>query len=171
MRTLKYTDRGFADELASLNRDSIPEPAVEKGVRDIIAKVRRGGDAALLKLTGKFDGVILTPEELRVTGAELKNAENLLAPHVRNAIQMAHENVRDFALRSKRENWSGKNHQGVKVGERFDPFERVGIYVPAGTAPLASTVIMTVTLAAAAGVPEIVVVGGGIVGASTAYRS
>jgi histidinol dehydrogenase len=65
--------------------------------------------------------------------------------------------VLDFAKASLRKSWSSKNRQGGKVGERFDAFERVGIYVPGGTAPLVSTAVMTCTLAAAAGVPEIVV--------------
>jgi histidinol dehydrogenase len=158
MRILKYTDADFAEQLASLNRESTPDEAVEQSVRDIITEVRRDGDAALIKLAAKFDRATLASGQLRVTPAELKRARKQVESRVRSAIKMAHENVRDFALRSKRENWSGKNRQGVKVGERFDAFERVGIYVPAGTAPLASTVIMTVTLAAAAGVPEIVVV-------------
>jgi len=62
-----------------------------------------------------------------------------------------------FARKSLRENWTMKNAQGGLVGERYDPFQRVGIYVPGGTAPLVSTAIMTCTLAAAAGVPQIVV--------------
>ena len=75
----------------------------------------------------------------------------------RSAVAVSHTNVREFAEKSLRKSWSGKNRQGAKVGERFDPFERVGIYVPGGTAPLVSTAVMTCTLAAAAGVPEIVV--------------
>ncbi len=63
-----------------------------------------------------------------------------------------------FAKRSLRKNWFMKNKQGAIVGERFDPFQRVGIYIPGGTAPLVSTAVMTCTLAAAAGVPEIVAV-------------
>jgi histidinol dehydrogenase len=62
-----------------------------------------------------------------------------------------------FAKAGLRQSWSMTNAQGAFVGERFDPFQRVGIYVPGGTAPLVSTAVMTVTLAAAAGVPEIVV--------------
>ena len=69
----------------------------------------------------------------------------------------AHENIRDFALKSLRHDWNMYNRQGARIGERFDPFPRVGIYVPGGTAPLVSTALMTVTLAAAAGVPRIVV--------------
>jgi histidinol dehydrogenase len=66
--------------------------------------------------------------------------------------------VREFASRSKRTDWSYRNEQGALVGERFDPLERIGIYVPAGTAPLVSTAIMTVSLATTVGVPERVVV-------------
>jgi histidinol dehydrogenase len=73
------------------------------------------------------------------------------------ALKAASRNVRDFAQRSKRIDWTDKNEQGATVGERFDPLDRVGIYVPAGTAPLVSTAIMTVSLAAAVGVSEIVV--------------
>ena len=69
----------------------------------------------------------------------------------------AHENIRAFALKGLRHDWHLHNRQGVHVGERFDPFPRVGVYVPGGTAPLVSTALMTVTLAAAARVPEIVV--------------
>ncbi len=173
MRILKHTDADFAEQLASLDREFTPEPAVEKSVSDIITEVRRGGNEALVKLAAKFDRTNLVPDDLRVTSDELKDAERQVESHVRSAIHMAHENVRDFALRSKRENWSGENRQGVEVGERFDPFERVGIYVPAGTAPLASTVIMTATLAEAAGVPEIVVASpvgpGGAINPSVLY--
>jgi histidinol dehydrogenase len=76
---------------------------------------------------------------------------------VKEAIAASHVNVLAFARRSLRENWTMKNAQGALVGERFDPFERVGVYVPGGTAPLVSTAIMTCTLAQAAGCPHIVV--------------
>jgi histidinol dehydrogenase len=73
------------------------------------------------------------------------------------AVAAARANVRAFARKSLRTNWKMRNAQGGWTGERFDPLERVGIYVPGGTAPLVSTAVMTVTLAEAAGVPEIVV--------------
>ena len=81
-----------------------------------------------------------------------------LSKDVRKAILSAKSNVRAFAKRGLRKNWFTKNRQGAIVGERFDPFQRVGIYVPGGTAPLVSTAVMTCTLAAAAGVAEIVAV-------------
>ena len=95
---------------------------------------------------------------LWVTAAELGAARASLTNDVRKAIRSARANVRAFAKRSLRKSWFMKNKQGAIVGERFDPFQRVGIYVPGGTAPLVSTAVMTCTLAAAAGVREIVAV-------------
>ena len=120
--------------------------------------VAQDGDKALLHFTEKFGGPSLTPSQLYVTPAELSAARRGLTGDIRKAILAAKANVRAFARRSLRKSWFMKNKQGAIVGERFDPFQRVGIYVPGGTAPLVSTAVMTCTLAATAGVPEIVAV-------------
>src|SRR5664280_3594478 len=73
------------------------------------------------------------------------------------AVAEAENNIVRFARISRRNNWSQKNSHGAVVGEKFDPFQRVGVYVPGGTAPLVSTALMTVTLAKVAGCPEIAV--------------
>ncbi len=151
MRVLRHTDPDFQIAVAALQRKAMPAPEVESTVREIIAAVRARGDVALLELTAKFGGPKLAIGDLRVRGKAKVDAAT------KRAIAESHENVQDFARRSLRKSWSAKNAQGARVGERFDPFQRVGIYVPGGTAPLVSTAIMTVTLAAAAGVPEIVV--------------
>ncbi|MGV3530922.1 MAG: histidinol dehydrogenase [Chthoniobacteraceae bacterium] len=151
MRILRHQDPDFSSAIAALNRRALPAPDVEETVRGIIEGVRSRRDAALLEFTEKFDRVTLTAETLRETG------DAAVGEKIDAAIRAAHANVRDFALQSLRKSWSSRNAQGAMVGERFDPFERVGIYIPGGTAPLVSTAIMTVTLAAAAGVPEIVV--------------
>jgi histidinol dehydrogenase len=93
-----------------------------------------------------------------VTPAEVAQALASLPSDAKKAIDAARANVKAFAKRSLRKSWFMKNRQGAVVGERFDPFRRVGIYIPGGTAPLVSTAVMTCTLAAAAGVPEIVAV-------------
>jgi len=152
MRILRHSDPDFASAVASLQRRAMPQPEVEQTVREIIAAVRERGDAAVIEFTKRFGGPALTPQTLRVTTKTPK-----VDAVTQRAIATAHANVRDFAARSLRQDWSAKNAQGAHVGERFDPFDRVGIYVPGGTAPLVSTAVMTVTLAAAAGVPEIVV--------------
>src|SRR6185295_6567950 len=69
----------------------------------------------------------------------------------------ADKNIATFARKSLRKGWSAKNSHGASVGEKFDAFQRVGVYIPGGAAPLVSTALMTITLARVAGCPEIVV--------------
>ena len=158
MRIVRPRDKDYARFLASLDRRAAPAPEVEKTVREIIAAVERNGDAALLRYTRKFGGPTLTAPGLRIPDRELAAAWKSLDAPTRRALQAAHRNISAFARRSLRRNWSSRNTQGAKVGERFDAFQRIGIYVPGGTAPLVSTALMTCTFADAAGVPEIVAV-------------
>lgn len=158
MQVLRPKDRGYDAALKKLNRRATPDPKVREVVAGVIESVSRRGDAALLEFTEKFGGPRLSPSQIYVTPAEIQAARRDLPADVRKAILAARANVRSFAKRSLRKSWFSKNKQGAIVGERFDPFQRVGIYVPGGTAPLVSTAIMTCTLAAAAGVPEIVAV-------------
>lgn len=158
MRIVRPRDKNYARFLKSLDRRAAATPEVEKTVRAIIAAVDKDGDKALLRLTEKFGGPSLTPAQLRVPAREMAAAWKSLDAPARRALQASHKNILAFARRSLRKGWSARNAQGAKVGERFDPFRRVGIYVPGGTAPLVSTALMTCTYAAAAGVPEIVAV-------------
>src|SRR5882724_1530939 len=151
MRTIRYNSPGFSSSLHSLKRSAEAHPQVRKTVQDVLEAIRTEGDSALLEFTERFGGPRLTAKQLRVSGKPKVDAAT------KRAIATARANVLAFARKSLRENWTMKNAQGGLVGERFDPFRRVGIYVPGGTAPLVSTAVMTVTLAAAAGVPEIVV--------------
>jgi histidinol dehydrogenase len=105
----------------------------------------------------KFDGVDLRPEEFAVSGAEFFNASLTADLGLRKALEAAAKNIEKFSRKSIRKGWCIKNAQGGWVGEKYDPFQRVGLYVPGGTAPLISTVLMTVVLAKVAGCPEIVV--------------
>ncbi len=127
-------------------------------VSTILSEVRQRGDHALIEFARRFDRVDLTPLDLVVSKSEIRIAAGLLKPELVRALEGARANVQAFASRGLRTDWTWKNTQGATVGERFDPLTRVGIYVPAGTAPLVSTAIMTVSLAAAAGVSEIVAV-------------
>ncbi|MEK0445031.1 MAG: histidinol dehydrogenase [Verrucomicrobiota bacterium] len=151
MQILRYTDPGFRKSLKGLLRKAVPVPEVEETVRQILSEVRARGDAALLEYTAKFGGPSLSASSLR------ERRKPKVDSATAEAIRISKANVRAFAERSLRKDWRMRNEQGAWVGERFEPFERVGVYVPGGTAPLVSTAVMTVTLAAAAGVPEIVV--------------
>jgi len=155
---ISYKDRGFSRALAELNRQAEPRAEVRETVSEIIAAMRRKGDAALIDYSVKFGGPKLTPSKIRVTPAEIKKARASLTPEVKRALAASIANVTAFAKKSLRKNWSMKNAQGAVVGERFDPLPRVGLYIPGGTAPLVSSAIMTCGLAKAAGVPEIVAV-------------
>lgn len=157
MRILRYTDATYPDETRRLNRRAEASDQVREVVASVIKDVRERGDAALLELTKKFDGADLSAADLRVTDAELDAAWSGLAPRVKQTLEASKENVQAFAHQSLRKPWTMTNAQGGEVGEVFHAFERVGVYVPGGTAPLVSTSIMTVAIAAAAGVPEIVV--------------
>ncbi len=158
MRLVRPRDKNYARFLHSLDRRAVPDPSVKKTVQAIIAAVAKEGNPALLRLTKKFGGPKLTAAQLRVPALELTAAWRGLDAPTRRALQAAHRNIRAFAQKSLRRDWSSRNAQGARTGERFDPFRRVGIYVPGGTAPLVSTALMTCTLAAAAGVKEIVAV-------------
>lgn len=157
MNILRYTDSAFAEELRRFDRQAEASDAVRDLVSGVIKDIRLGGDVALIELTQRFDGAFLTPDTLRVPQSEVDAAWDGLEPRVREALEASQENVATFARHSLRKDWQMTNAQGAEVGEVFHPFERVGLYVPGGTAPLVSTSLMTVAIAAAAGVPEIVV--------------
>ena len=157
MNLIRHTDSDFSAKLNKLiAASSLFDPVVEQRALEIIRAVQRRGDKALLHYTEKFDGAKLTPGKLRVGQAELAGAWRATNARSRKAIRLAKANVTLFAKRSLRKNWQARNAQGGVVGEKFDPFARVGVYIPGGTAPLASTTLMTVTLAKVAGCREIV---------------
>jgi histidinol dehydrogenase len=158
MKVLRPEDRGYKKSLSSLNRRAVPDPKVRSVVAGVIKSVAKNGDAALLRYTKKFGGPTLAASQIPVAPAETARALAELPAATRRAIAAARTNVRNFARRSLRKSWFMKNRQGAIVGERFDPFQRVGIYIPGGNAPLVSSAIMTCTLAATAGVREIVAV-------------
>lgn len=158
MQILCPKDKAYRRGIESLNRSYEADPAVRATVEEILAAVAKEGDTALLRYTKKFGGPDLAPYQIPVTPSEIAEACNALPAETRKAIDAARSNVRSFAKRSLRKSWFMKNRQGAITGERFDPFQRVGIYIPGGTAPLVSTAVMTCTLAEAAGVPEIVAV-------------
>lgn len=158
MRILSYQDKNFeARARAFFNRRAEPSDAVRELVTGVIDDVRKRGDKAVLEYTERFDKARLTAKKLRVSEAEMQAAAEATDGPMKAALAASHQNVAKFAARSLRKDWSMTNAQGAEVGEVYQPFQRVGIYVPGGSAPLISTAIMTVTLAATAGVPEIVV--------------
>ncbi|MEY3774457.1 MAG: histidinol dehydrogenase [Verrucomicrobiota bacterium] len=157
MRTLSYTDRNFADELAAFCRGSEVPRELSAAVTAILADVRARGDLAVANYAAKFDGAKLRSREFLMSGAELAAAAKRLPPAERKAMREAHASIVAFNRRGLGRAWSGRNRQGAQVGEKYDPIRRVGLYVPGGQVPLVSTVLMTASLAKIAGCPEIAV--------------
>ncbi|HEV2395236.1 MAG TPA: histidinol dehydrogenase [Verrucomicrobiae bacterium] len=158
MNVMRYTDRDFLQRRRALNAaSSLFDPLIEQRTRAILEDVQARGDTALIELTQRFDGAQLNPERLAVTQAELVTAFLKADESLRAAVAEAEKNIARFARRSLRQAWQMPNSHGATVGEKFDPFQRVGIYIPGGTAPLVSTALMTITLAKVAGCPQIVV--------------
>jgi histidinol dehydrogenase len=156
MKILTHQDKAYAAFVRRLKRRAIPGDDVRDLVAAIIAEVGKRGDKALFEYTAKFDGATLTPRTLAVSPAEFAKARESVTPATKDAVARSLANIRAFAKRSLRKDWSAKNAEGAQVGERFTPFDRVGVYVPGGKAPLVSTALMTAGFASAAGVPEIV---------------
>ena len=158
MNVIRHTDADFSRQLRKLAApSSLFDPGVEERTRAILDAVRGRGDAALLEFTARFDGAKLSADQLAVTRAELVTASLKADDSLRAAVAEAEKNVAAFARKSLRRSWCARNSHGAGVGEKIDPFQRVGVYIPGGTAPLVSTALMTVTLAKVAGCPEIVV--------------
>ena len=138
-----------------LERSAFPEEA-EKAAAEVLAAIRKDGDKAVAQYVEKFEGAKLTPKKFRVTDAELAAAEAKVSPALKKAVKDAYNRVMKFSKASLKSPWTMKTPKGGSAGEFYSPMDRVGVYVPGGTAPLASTSVMTVTLAKAAGVKEIV---------------
>jgi histidinol dehydrogenase len=151
-RIYRYNQPQFAKQVAALNRHAEPAESRAAAVAEIIAAVRKDGDAALVKFAKKWDGV-----DMARSGLLMPSRTPKPTPAVVAAVDYALKNIRTFSKLRKPRNWSRLNREGATLGEKFDPLERVGIYVPGGTAPLVSTALMTVPLAKEAGVREIVV--------------
>ena len=137
-------------------RQLVRKRQVEERVRQIIDDVRLTGDEAVIRYTRRFDKVRLTPRQLRVTEAETSAAFQHINPNLVLDLKVAIQKVQTFYGRPRMKPVRILDSDGVSLAEKFDPIERVGVYIPGGTASLVSTVYMTVIPARQAGVQEIV---------------
>ena len=154
MRILESGSPRFARSFQAFCRQAEASAALRESVRTILADVRLRGDPAVLACAEKFDRVRLKVKDLRVGPEELKAAWRRLPRDDRRAMKEALVNIRVFNREGLPTDWTGRNAHGARVGERFYPLDRVGIYIPRG---LVSTVLMTCGLARLAGVREIAV--------------
>ncbi|MEI8352416.1 MAG: histidinol dehydrogenase, partial [bacterium] len=132
------------------------DPVAEHSARGVLEDIRLNGDVAVLKYIKDFDGVDVKLSDLRVTMAELAEAREIVDPQFRIAARETYKRVTTFSRAGMKKDWKIFSPKGGELGEQFVPFDRVGVYIPGGQAPLVSTVFMTVTLAKVAGVQQIV---------------
>ena len=133
-----------------------PTANVSDIVTGIIQDVRRRGDEALLEYTKKFDKAELT--NLQVTEEEFQEALSSFDPRLKQVLQRAASNISKFHSRQKRNSFILNEDDGIVMGQKVIPIDRVGLYVPGGTAAYPSTVLMDTLPARIAGVKEIVMV-------------
>lgn len=129
----------------------------EAAVRTIVEDVQRRGDAALLEYTARFDRAVLSPAELLISEAETAAAYEAVGLETLAALTQAKENIAAFHRRQLRSDWFSASPDGSLLGQMYRPIDRVGIYIPGGTAKLCSSVLMTAVPARVAGVPEIII--------------
>ena len=157
MRTVKVTSETRGQILEKLLKRSPSQyPEQEKAVREILEQVRTRGDEALFSYTERFDGAKLTPETLRVTESELKEAYNLVEERLVEVIRRAASNIRSFHEKQRQNSWFTTREEGTLLGQKITPLARVGVYVPGGKAVYPSSVLMNVLPAQVAGVERII---------------
>lgn len=152
MNLIKYPDKAEWKEL--LKRPSMAVDSLLDSVTLIIDEVKRDGDRALLKLTKKFDKVEL--DSFSISSVELSAAKFELEDTLKEAINLAKSNIEFFHRKQLPVRISCETHPGVSVWQESKPIEKVGLYIPGGTAPLLSTVLMLGIPATIAGCSEII---------------
>ncbi len=132
------------------------QPDVTGAVGEILAAVKTGGDAALLDYTQRFDGVRLTAGTLRVSEEEMADAKQQVGREFLDILSRAAANIRAFHEKQQRQGFIIADTPGVVMGQKITPMERVGLYVPGGTAAYPSTVLMDAIPGKIAGVQRLV---------------
>lgn len=156
IRTYMWNPRRRSAALEAFCQRPTFSISAEKVARSVLADVRRDGDDAVVHYARKFDGVDLTGNRLRVSQGDIEQAKSRVDAGFKRAARESNRRITRFAKAGMRKDWSIKTPCGGRLGERFEPLQRIGAYIPGGEAPLVSTSLMTVSLARVAGVQEIV---------------
>jgi histidinol dehydrogenase len=155
MRIVKLTP-AVEKKLLRARRERDAE--AERVVSEIVADVRKRGNAALFAWAKRLDGTDLRRENLWISEGDIRGARKQVPPHFLRAVKHAARNVRRLAERQLPKPWTIEVESGVKITQVVRPIESIGCYVPGGQFSLVSTLIMTVVPATVAGVPKIEVV-------------
>ena len=154
MRILRLTNATAEQLLSGRRRRDL---YAERVAARILADVRRRGDSAVLGWTRRLDGIALHPASIWIGRRELAQARRQVDRKLLRALEHAAQNIRRVAERQIPRPWSFEVEPGVRVGQRVEPIETIGCYIPGGRFSLASTLLMTVVPAQVAGVRRIVI--------------
>jgi len=158
IQVLQHDDAQTPEKLSAiLSRSTDFDPGLEASVRRIVSDVRARGDAAVLEYTLQFDGATLAPAGIRVPDADVASAAASVDPDLIEAMRAAADNVQRFHDAQKRTSWFLEEGDGVILGKRFVPLDRVALLVPGASAPLFSSLLMSAIPARIAGVPQVCV--------------
>lgn len=153
---IAYTGRkADSKQIEAFLRRPAFDAGAEAAAQKVLREVRRGGDAAVRKFAHNFDGADIRGP-LAVSRSEIRRALSMVEPSFLKAVRTVRARVLKFSKAGLKKDWSMPTGRGGRLGERFVPLDRIGVYIPCAEAPLASTALMTVPLAVAAGVKEIV---------------
>ena len=152
MNIVKYPNDEQQSRLTE--RPEVDLSQLQATVNEVLQRVKSEGDRAVIDFEEKFDHVRLS--SLAVSEAEMREAEQLVSPELQSAIRLAHENIRRFHESQLFNGHSVETAPGVVCWQKSIAIEKVGLYIPGGTAPLFSTVLMLATPARIAGCKEIV---------------
>ena len=152
MNIIKYPKQEEWAEICQ--RPHLDITQLQATVNTVLSDVRTRGDEAVKEYEERFDHAVLT--SLAVTEAEIDEAERLVSEELKAAIVLAHENIHQFHAAQKFEGHKIQTREGVTCWQKSVAIEKVGLYIPGGTAPLFSTVLMLATPAKIAGCREIV---------------
>jgi histidinol dehydrogenase len=157
MKIYEYRKDSLALLYEALNKRS-PEGQieVEQATAEIIRNIKERKDEALIEYSKKFDKVELTLDTIEVSQKEMDEALNSVDRNLLKVIEKAAANIQDFHEKQLEKSWFTTNEAGILLGQKVTPLSRVGVYAPAGSAPLPSTVLMDVIPAKVAGVEEII---------------
>ncbi len=156
MRLLQTTDKNFSKLFHKIiHRSDSLAKGVEEAVCLILKNIRKKGDAALFHYARRFDASPLNAKNVEVTNEEIKKAYNAISHKDLGSLELAAARIREFHEQIQFNSWEYKK-EGVSLGQRATPLQRVGIYVPGGKAAYPSSVLMNAIPASVAGVEEII---------------
>ncbi len=157
MKIIDSQQKDVVSELKRIiNRGETATEEVAGAVKEVVDRVRKEGDPAILEYTERFDKVKLTLKEMKVSADEIKDAYNRIEPKKVDALKLAARNIQSFHEKQKVSSWVSQEANGVILGQLARPIRSVGVYVPGGKACYPSSVLMNVIPAKVAGVEQLV---------------